>query len=264
MIRHGSSFFISLIFHTILFVGVIFAWENMPSLKQKPKEKKVCVKLKNIVEEKPKPKIVQAPKPIIKPKPKPVPKKIVKPKPKPKKIIKPKPKPKPKKVVKPKPKPKPVPKKIEPVKEVPVVAPVVKEEPKIIEPEIIKEPEPIIEPEIIYEEPIQEPQEEVVTEEMIQERITQDYLDENIAKIVELLNENLNYPRSARRRGVVGEVMVKFSINTDGEAYDINILSSNSDVLSRGAKKTIESISGDFPKPKQILHITVPIKYNLK
>ena len=232
----------------------------MHLFEQKPKEKRVCVKLQNIVKKKPKP-IISKPKP----------KKIEKPKPK--KTIKPKPKPKPKKVIKPKPKPKPKPKKtikpkkvqkkLPPPKPMPLEIPIIKEEIKPQTVEKVVEKEPTKEPETVYEEVYEEP-EEILTPEMIEAQMTQEYMDENIAKIIKLLSENLYYPRSARRRGIVGEVIVRFKIDLKGNASQISINTSDSDILSRAAIKTIESISGDFPKPKKEMIINVPINYTLR
>ena len=226
----------------------------MHLFEQKPKEKRVCVKLQNIIKKKPKP-IISKPKPKKIEKPKPKPKKVIKPKPKPKKVIKPKPK----KIIK----PKKVQKKLPPPKPMPLEIPVIKEE---IKPQIVEkavEKEPTKEPEIVYEEVYEEP-EEILTPEMIEAQMTQEYMDENIAKIIKLLSENLYYPRSARRRGIVGEVTVRFKIDLKGNASQISINTSDSDILSRAAIKTIKSISGDFPKPKQEMIINVPINYTLR
>ncbi|MEA3331714.1 MAG: energy transducer TonB [Campylobacterota bacterium] len=207
----------------------------MPSLEKKH-DKKVCVKLCCVVEKKPLPKV----------KPKPKPKPIVK-----KEIKKPKPKPK----IKPKPKPKIV-------KKVPVVAPIIKEE--IIEPEpevkeIEKEPEPIVVEEVaVYEEEVE------IDPHAKQKELEKDYLDEHIAKIGKLLKENLYYPRSARKRGITGKIMVKFKLLTDGSVQFIEVVSSNSEILSRAAIKTIKNISEEFPKPSEELILYLPINYELK
>jgi protein TonB len=211
----------------------------MPSFKKE--EKKVCVKLSCVVEKKPTPKI--------------------QPKPKPKPIIK-------KKKIKPKKKPKPKPKKVEIVKKVPVVMPIKKEE--IVEPEpeikeVQKEPEPVPVQEVEEAATFEETQEEVQEDPHAKEqRIAKEYLEENIAKIRQLIGDNLYYPRSARKRGKVGEVIVRFKLLKDSTVKDIEIISSKSDILGRAARKTIENLSGEFPKPKEELTIKVPIDYQLK
>ncbi|MCD6173487.1 MAG: energy transducer TonB [Sulfurimonas sp.] len=239
MIRHSSSFFLSLIIHTSIAFALFFVWKNIPPF-EKEIEKKIPVKLSCIVEPKP--------KPIIKPK------KIIKP-------IPPKPKPipkKPKKKPKPKVKKKVIPKKIIPKKIVPVVKDIIKpQEPIIVEKKTKK-----IE---ITEEKIE------ITTEVHQEsshdkkiRLEKDYLNEHIQQISKLLQENLYYPRSARKRGITGEVIVKFKLSTNGITNSIEIISTNSDILSRAAIKTIKNLSGKFPKPKEELILHVPINYKLR
>ena len=43
-------------------------------------------------------------------------------------------------------------------------------------------------------------------------RLEKEYIDENVLKIRELISDNLYYPRSARKRGIVGDVLVKFTL----------------------------------------------------
>lgn len=102
------------------------------------------------------------------------------------------------------------------------------------------------------------------TQEMKNQRSQQTYIDENMQKIVKLLQENLYYPRGARRRGITGEVIVKFSLDTNGEVSFTSVVSSQSETLSHAAIKTIKDLSGDFPKPKERLVLKLPINYNLK
>ena len=48
------------------------------------------------------------------------------------------------------------------------------------------------------------------------------------------------------------------------KVYDIKIIKSKSDILSRAAMKTIMDLSGKFPKPQKRLTLHVPIGYELK
>ena len=246
MIRHSKSLFASLTLHSILLLLIIVAWQNWPK-KEKEPEKKICLKMCHIQEPKIIPKkiesIVEKPKII----PPPPPKKIVKPK------VKPKKKPK-KKIVKKRIKPKPKPKK--------KIVPLVKKVPKkVIEPKIEPIPIPIIEEEPIVQKIVQQlPQE---TQAQKAKRLEKDYLDKHLKKIVRLLRDNLYYPRSARKRGITGEVMVKFKLLQNGLIEYVKVTASKSDILSRAATKTIQDLSGDFPKPKEALTLHVPISYAL-
>jgi len=89
------------------------------------------------------------------------------------------------------------------------------------------------------------------------------YVKENLAEIIELLRENLYYPRRARKRGIEGEVILKFKLATTAEVSDVKVVSSKSDILSRGAIRTVEDLSFKFPKPSEELDLKVPIFYKL-
>lgn len=245
MIRHSSSIFLSLLFHTLIAVLVVFTYKNVISTKEEVVERRVCIELCNVV----------AQKPIIPPKPKPILEPIVEPKIEPKPIVK-----------KPKPAPKPVIKK-EIVKEVPVVMPV--PEP-IVEKEVVEEKEVIEESfekadkEIVEEIPKEIQKQEVKEIESKEQRQEREYMQEHLAKIVQLLKENLYYPRRARAMQEEGEVIVKFVLSKDASVHSIEVISSKSKILSRSAIKTIEDLSGEFPKPKADLTLHVPIDYSLR
>ncbi|MDD2905082.1 MAG: TonB family protein [Sulfurimonas sp.] len=89
------------------------------------------------------------------------------------------------------------------------------------------------------------------------------YLQEHLALIKQLLEENLYYPRSARKRGITGEVIVKFKLMRDARVEYIKVVKSPNDILSRGTIETIENIASKFPKPENDLILTVPIFYDL-
>jgi len=251
MIRHSKSLFASLTLHTALVILIFLVWQNWPA-KKKEEEKKICLKMCHLQEPKVIPKkiepIVETPKVV----PPPPPKKIKKPKPKPKK------KPK-KKIVKKKIKPKPKPKK----KVIPLVKKVPKKpvEPKVIEQKVEPTPLPIVEEEIVVQKVFKQAPKE--TQSQKSKRLEKDYLNKNLKKIVRLLRDNLYYPRSARKRGITGEVMVKFKLLTNGTIEYVKVTSSKSKILTRAATKTINDLSGNFPKPKEALTLHVPINYAL-
>ena len=244
MIRHSSSLLLSFIIHAILLVVVFFAYKLLFSQKKEElPEHRVCVDLCYLEQAKPKPK----PKPPEK-----------KPEPKKQEPLKPKPKPiqKPKKIEK-KVLKKELPKKVVAKKEILIV----KEE--VVEIIVAKPPKKV---------PLKEEQQVVFEEEAIEVetttqknlRLEKEYIDENVLKIRELISNNLYYPRSARKRGIVGEVIVEFRLLENSEVYEAIIISSHSEILSRAAIKTIEDLSGEFPKPKTKLTLHVPINYTLQ
>jgi len=232
MIRHGSSFFFSLLFHGILLIALFFTWKTIPSLNKIDCEEKICIQLCDVIAKKP--------------------------------LEKPTPKPKSKPKVKPKPISKPVVKKIEIVKEIPEVVPEVEEELVLeeIKEELVEE-KPVEITEIVQEEVSEE---DILVEDTDakQARLAEEYMQEHIAKIVQLLQDNLYYPRRARKRGTIGQVTVKFTLSTEAVAHSIEVVSSKSEILSRAAIKTIEDLAGEFPRPNEELILHVPINYSLK
>lgn len=96
------------------------------------------------------------------------------------------------------------------------------------------------------------------------EELTKQYMDDNIAKIIKLLEDNLYYPRRARKKGITGKVIVSFTLGVDSRVYNIIVLDFDNKILSRAAIKTIEDLSGDFPKSKYELKLKIPIVYSLK
>ncbi|MDD3451414.1 energy transducer TonB [Sulfurimonas sp.] len=91
----------------------------------------------------------------------------------------------------------------------------------------------------------------------------QEYYELNIQKIVELLQEYLYYPRSARQKEITGVVKVKCTLDTDAKVHDVIVVESSNEILSRAAIKTIEDLSTKFPKPKSQTTLTIPITYSL-
>ena len=199
----------------------------------------------------------------------------------------------------PKPEPPPViekPKPIEPPpppvieKPKPIEPPPVIEKPKPIEPppviepipEIIKEPMPqdVIPKEDavpIYENPIQEPVQEV-TPRVDQEKIEREkkQLQQRKMDAVELFTNNLafhiskfkKYPRIAMRRNWQGMVLVRMVMLDNGNIQSLSIeKSSGYEVLDNEAMKMIERAK-PLPKPPDILagdevNIYVPVSFAL-
>lgn len=173
-------------------------------------------------------------------------------------------------------------KKVEKTKKVKKVLPKKKQIPKKVIKKIVKKQEkrtikhplsvPVIKKEVIKEESIKkESKKPKETKEEIKESNTASnhtkekiYIDNNLEKISQLLSDNLYYPRRARKRGITGKVLVSFKILQDGTVSSIKIISSKSEILSKAATKTINDLSGKFPKPSKDLTIEIPIEYRLR
>jgi len=203
----------------------------------------------------------------------------------------PDPKPEPPPVIeKPKPIEPPPPPVIEKPKPIEPPPPPVIEKPKPIEPPPVIEPipekieEPIPQDVIpkedavpIYEEPIQEPVQEV-TPRVDQEKIEREkkQLQQRKMDAVELFTNNLafhiskfkKYPRIAMRRNWQGMVLVKMVMLDNGNIQSLSIeKSSGYEVLDNEAMKMIERAK-PLPKPPDILagdevNIYVPVSFAL-
>jgi len=243
MIRHSSSFFISLVIHSILLVLVIITYKTYYSTKKEVCETRICVELRALDAKEEVKKTIPKPKKIKK---------------------KPKKRNKEKKKIKKKDKEQ---KHIRKVLTVPVVQQI--PEPKIVEQEAVvettSEVKEIKKVEPVLLKPKEKSPQEIENERRIkQEHITKEYVNLNTQKISELLRENLYYPRSARKRGITGKIVVKFRLKTDAVIDNIIVVKSKSDILSRAAIKTIQNLSGEFPKPQEDITLHVPIGYTLR
>lgn len=235
MIRHSNSLLISLFIHAILLLTIFSAWKSYFEVKKEEQEK-ICLKLCS----------VEMSRELLEPKEaktnETVPKNRQK---EPKRI---------KKALK---EEKAAEKKIE-----------ITDEAKEIKDAIVE----IIKGEVVVEivpkrlSKIEKPTVEQKADDakLPQEvPIADEYVEINMQKISQLLKENLYYPMSARKRNITGSVKVSFTLGVDAKVYNIKIVESESDILSRAAIKTIEDLSTKFPKPTKELTLSVPINYNL-
>lgn len=269
MIRYTNSFLFSFTIHAILLFIIFYTVKSIAFSDNNKKDNTVCVKLCNIKYQDESPTLAKAAEnqPSAK-KPK-----VQKKETQHVKVDKPLPAPTPKKAkVK-------IEKKAEPVQvkeELVIKQDVVKKESRTkekVEQEAVQKPaEPPVLP-IAKNNPscnckgecmCDSKQDTKENKKIKEEKAAQAYVNDNMKEIVKLLQENLYYPRRARELEITDEVKVKFIIDTKGEVKSAQIVSSKSDLLSHAALKTINDISGKFPKPKENLVITLPINYSLK
>ena len=260
--HHAPSFFFSIIVHILALLIFFYTYKYVVYLNHKKAQQKVCINLNLCIPKHATPikkvKKIEEVKKVL-------PKKVL-----PKKVL-------PKKIVPKKVKKKRVtPPKIKPA----LVVPIVKK--KIVKPKKIEKKieekieEKVVESKEIEQESIVEQvaikndteesksiSEPINTKVDIAIRQKKEYINNNLQKISKLLSDNLYYPRRARKRGIVGEVVVSFNILQDGSVNEVNVISSNSKILSKAARETIENLSGKFPKPSQDLSIQIPINYSL-
>ena len=94
--------------------------------------------------------------------------------------------------------------------------------------------------------------------------IKRDYIE----ALIETINKNRTYPKSAKKLKQHGTVVLNFYIDSNGTFNNIKISEDcQYSTLNKSAIKTVESIKAFKPIPKEIdekkLYIELPIAYNL-
>ena len=248
MNKHSKSLFVSLLIHSLLLGVVFYAYTTATAYVGKTKEKRVCIKLGTIQE------VAAKKSEIVSKTATTTDKKVIEKK----KVVK-----KPVKKVK----KKPIKKKKKPVKKK-VPQKVIPPEPKqleIVEEEKISEvttgKKELCSKMAKKEEACTNDSKATTTQQKASAKEV--YINQHLQEIARLLQENLYYPRRARKRGIEGKVLVKFTLQKNAEVVDVEVVSSSNSILSRGAMKTLENLSGQFPNPDEKLILTVPISYRL-
>lgn len=91
------------------------------------------------------------------------------------------------------------------------------------------------------------------------------YLDDHLSAIRDILIKYRKYPNQALRLKQEGDVHVTFRLQSNGEVEDIKISgSSGYAILDDDAKALIEKTALYFPRPPKSVRITVPLRYSLK
>jgi len=269
MTKHSKSFLLSLSIHLLIAATLLYGYTQVASLNKTPKEeeKRICIKLGKLTI--PQKKETKSTLPLAST-PAPTPPKqkkeaVVTKKPTPKKVLKKEKVVKKEKIVKKPPIKKPIKKKKEVVKKIEKV-----EEKVLPKEEVVTQTQETQEVILEKKPQLQENPQGNMTKKDCPEvccdtRVSKEatYKNNNLLKIAQLLQENLYYPRRARKRGIEGKVLVRFTLLEDATVKDITVISSQNAILSRGAIKTIENLSGKFPKPQERLTLNVPIDYYL-
>ena len=82
-----------------------------------------------------------------------------------------------------------------------------------------------------------------------------------LARLLAHIDSHKFYPRSARRRGVNGEVQVSFYLLRDGTIRDLQITGS-SKVLRQAARQAIHNALS-LPHPPEALGLQEPIRFGM-
>lgn len=86
-----------------------------------------------------------------------------------------------------------------------------------------------------------------------------------LKKVYYIIYQHKSYPLRAKKLHIQGEVIVHFTLFSNGEISDIKIMkSSGAKFLDEHAIETIIDASDSFPKPPSKMEMKIPIKYFLK
>lgn len=95
--------------------------------------------------------------------------------------------------------------------------------------------------------------------------VEEQYLDEHLSSIRDILVKYRKYPSQAVRLKQEGSVKVTFRLKQNGEVEDVRVVgSSGHEILDEDALSLIQKTAEYFPKPPKSVRITVPLNYALK
>ena len=145
---------------------------------------------------------------------------------------------------------------------------ITKEEKKVI-PKPEPKPKSVEKKEVLKEQKEPKKEKEIKEDDKEQEAIKkssksyeEEFLDEHLQKIVQLIQKNVVYPKRAKELNIQGKVFILFKISTKGEIEELKGISGHK-LLIKSAIKAIEKASKDFPQVKKEITIKVPIQYTL-
>lgn len=98
-----------------------------------------------------------------------------------------------------------------------------------------------------------------------QVNVEEQYLDDHLSTIRDVLVKYRKYPSQAVRLKQEGTLRVTFRLKQNGEVEDVRVLSSSGyEILDGDALLLIQKSAEYFPKPPKTVRITVPLNYALK
>lgn len=108
-----------------------------------------------------------------------------------------------------------------------------------------------------------QPVEEALTPapESMAEELSGDMSQDYYRKVLERIEENRKYPYAARKMKVEGRAVVRFVIETDGKARDVEIAeSSGNRLLDKAALAAVAASSPFPPPPTEVFSKAVPLE----
>ena len=103
---------------------------------------------------------------------------------------------------------------------------------------------------------------EAVADKPVPARVVSiDERENYLARLLAHIDSHKFYPRSARRRGVKGDVQVSFYLNRDGTIRDLQV-TGGSKLLRQAARKAIQSALS-LPQPPEKMGLQEPIRFGM-
>ena len=114
----------------------------------------------------------------------------------------------------------------------------------------------------------------VVEEEVVEEQVFQVVEEQpefvgGMEKLMEYLQDNINYPRISQENGSQGRSFIRFVVNSDGSIQDVEVVKSSGDIyLDKEAVRVVEAMPKWKPgrqsgKPVRV-YFTLPVNFRLQ
>ena len=114
----------------------------------------------------------------------------------------------------------------------------------------------------------------VVDEEVVEEQVFQVVEEQpefvgGMEKLMEYLQDNINYPRISQENGSQGRSFIRFVVNSDGSIQDVEVVKSSGDIyLDKEAVRVVEAMPKWKPgrqsgKPVRV-YFTLPVNFRLQ
>lgn len=131
-------------------------------------------------------------------------------------------------------------------------------EKKVIEKKVAKKiTQKVVEKTQIVKEPIKKV---VQSTPKVDEK--KEFIHKHLTQIRALINQNINYPKRARKMNIQGIVKVKFVILKNGKLSDIIILEGHK-LLQKATIEAINKAALNFPNTTTDIELILPITYKL-
>jgi len=124
-----------------------------------------------------------------------------------------------------------------------------------------------VEPEPVESKPEVKPMQQMASASsdalpQINEGIIQRETERYLSNVMAHIEQHKWYPKAARRRGIEGEVHVRFTLHPDGSARELTV-ENGSSVLLIAARKAVERAM-PMPKPPENIHCPLPCEFRMR